>query len=148
MQAHAFSCKTLPNPAVASNTCLHPSAFAKARLPFPASSKWIPSRKQREGRRFHSEFSGRPMHQRSHPLKTARGSSILSRILRTLHAPALPPAENNVKVVIGAENFEDAQCERVVICAENFEAAPRASAKNFEGAPRASAILRNCVGSC
>ena len=46
-------------------------------------------RKQRESRRFQREFSGRSMHQRSHPPETARWSSIPNRILRTLHAAAL-----------------------------------------------------------
>ena len=70
-------------------------------------------RKQRQGRRFQTEFSGCSTHQHSHPEnrdkvvaskenstrqrchapKTARRSSIPNRILRTLHAPALQHAE-------------------------------------------------------
>ena len=93
---------------------------------------------------------------RSYPLKTARWSSIPNRIPRTLHVPTLPPTENNVRVVICAESFEDAPraslttkpehrryTQRVVVLAENFVDAPRAGAwfaraENFENAPRAS----------
>ena len=81
--------------------------------------------------RFQTDFSGRPTRQRRrppnservvdseqnsedalytrqrrHPPKTTRGSSITSRILRTLHTPALPPAEIHESVV--DSNCEDA----------------------------------------
>ena len=220
----------MSNPSRQANTCRHMHFPAKhflthLLLPTLVSTQVLlprldcPSPLPRSG--------SRPKRQSAQPLKTARGSSIPLRILRTPHAPALPPAENSERVIDSEQNSEDAprasaptrrkQCEgrhsrrefrgrpmregrhsrrefrgrpnargssfaprisrtpnargssfaprisrtlhpptlrqatateRVVIRAENFEAAPRASAKNFEGAPRASAILRNCCGSC
>ena len=47
--------------------------------------------KQREGCRSQAAFAGRSTRQRCHPPKTARGSSILNRISRTLHAPRCRP---------------------------------------------------------
>ena len=74
--------------------------------------------KQREGRRFSTEFSGLSTRQRRHQPKTRRRSSIPNRIMRTLHSkrvvdseqssqvygPALPPAQNSERVVDFKQN--------------------------------------------
>ena len=50
--------------------------------------------KQRVSCRFQREFSGCSTHHRHCPAKTASGSSIPKRILRTLHAPAPPVVDS------------------------------------------------------
>ena len=65
-------------------------------------------RKQREGRHLRPEFRGRSTRQRHDARKTPRGSPLAPRISRTLHAPASRRAENNERVAIYAQNFEDA----------------------------------------
>ena len=96
----------------------------------PRASAATPS-KQREGRRFRTEFAGRSKRQRCHPPpKTARGSSIPNKIFKTLQAPALPPTKNS---------------ERVVDSEQNFQVAPRGSVdseENSQDTPRASAVSR------
>ena len=68
-------------------------------------------RKQRDDRRFHTEFAGRSTRQRRcRAPKTTRRSLIASRILRTLYAPVLPPADNSKIVVDSKKNFQDAPC--------------------------------------
>ena len=43
------------------------------------------------------------MHQRRHPAKTARGSSIAKRLFGTFYAPARPPTKNSERVVNSAD---------------------------------------------
>ena len=74
--------------------------------------------KQREGRRF--QFEDAPCAS-CHAAKSAKRSSMTHRISRTLHAPALPPAEISEK---GGDSKQESQD------------APRANA------PRASAPTR------
>ena len=58
--------------------------------------------KTRESRKFQTEFSGGSARERGHP--RARESSIPNRTLRTLYAPARPPAQNNERVVDAKQN--------------------------------------------
>ena len=60
------------------------------------------------GRRLRAEFSGCSTRQRCHPPKTTRGLSFPTRILRTLHAPAPPPAQNHEMVVDSEKYSEEA----------------------------------------
>ena len=64
--------------------------------------------KQREGLRCRTEFSGLSTRQHRHPPNSTKGSSITNRILRMLHAPAPPSAQNHEKVVDSGKNSEDA----------------------------------------
>ena len=93
-----------------------------------------------KGSSIAKRIRGRSARQRCRLLKTTRGSSIANRILRTLHAPAPPPAENRERIVDHEQNSEDPlhapaprpgeNCERVVNCEENSQDDPRASAIN------------------
>ena len=116
--------------------------------------------KQREGRHLRPEFRGRSTRQRHDAPETARGSPLTPRsprILRTLHAPASPRAENNERVASCAQNFDDspetgrgspltARISRTL----HAPASPRAGnservathARNFKDAPRASVTTR------
>ena len=64
--------------------------------------------KPRKGRRLKTEFCGRSTRQRRRPPKTTKGSSIMDRILRTLHAPAPPSAQHHARVVDYEKNSEEA----------------------------------------
>ena len=94
-----------------------------------------PRRKPREGRRLirkrphapapppaeNHESVRPPKKSTAAPPKTTRGSSITSRILRTLLTPAPPPAQNH---------------ERVVDCEQDLEDAPRAATLRLRIAPQ------------
>ena len=97
-------------------------------------------RRQREGRRFQTEFSGRSMRQRCLPPKTARGPSIPNRILRTLHANALPRTQNSERVVDSEQNSQDAPCASAATRRKQREG--RRLQKNPQDVPRASAATR------
>ena len=78
-------------------------------------------RKQREGQRFQTEFIGRSTRQRCRTAKTARGASIPSRSLGTLHAPALPRGENSERVANTKQNSQDAPRANAATCPKQRE---------------------------
>ena len=81
--------------------------------------------KQREGRRSGRKFRGcSTRHRRDKPDRPPRGSSFAPRNSKTLHAPATRWPQST---------------EKVVVCTENFEDAPRArSTTSGRGSPRGS----------
>ena len=87
------------------------------------------SERDREGRRFQTEFSGHSTHQCCHLPNTATGSSIPNRLLRTRHAPALPHTQSCERVVDDKQNSENAPrasaCETAVDSNQNSQDAPR-----------------------
>ena len=85
--------------------------------------------KPQEGRRVRRELSGRSTRQRCHLPQTTGRPSITKRILRMLHAPATPPAENHEKVV----DYE--------------QDAPRASAATPPKTTRRSSIANRLPGT-
>ena len=118
--------------------------------------------KQREGRRFLTEFSIRSARQSSYPSKTTRWASIPNGIRRTLHAPALPPIDNSATGVDSKQNSRTLHVpalphaqnsENVVDSKRTLQAPalPRAqnsemsvdSKQNSQDAPRASAATRS-----
>ena len=78
-------------------------------------------RKQREGQRFQTEFIGRSTRQRCRTAKTARGASIPSRSLGTLHAPALPRGENSERFANTKQNSQDAPRANAATCPKQRE---------------------------